>query len=163
MKNFIILFLITIFSASQIGAKIITGEVEYTNQHNFKNLYEYYIDKNNNENLNNILNGNVNLIDKKLVSFSDGSYGIQYYDDPMYSWYYSKNGKLISFTKRDSLSYPCKFVKYRPDGSVINQGKRLSENESYIYSPQGKVLAHWIDDKCFDEYGNLLMTRKENQ
>ena len=143
-----------------ISAKIITGEVEYNNNQTGKNLYEYYIDKDNSNNINNILAGNVNLADKKLVSFSDGSYGVHYYSDPMYSWYYSNNGRLISFTQKDSLSYPCNVTRYKPDGTVLNKGYRISETESYIYSPQGKFLGHWVNDKCFDEFGNLLMVRK---
>ena len=159
MKNFLF-FLIVIFSIMPIEAKIITGEVEYNNNQTGKNLYEYYIDKDNSNNINNILAGNVNLADKKLVSFSDGSYGVHYYSDPMYSWYYSNNGRLISFTRKDSLSYPCNVTRYKPDGTVLNKGYRISETESYIYSPQGKLLGHWVNDKCFDEFGNLLMVRK---
>lgn len=155
-----LLILIMFFCVLPIDAQIITGEIEYTNQQNGNNLYEYYIDKNNIENRNNILVGNVNLTDKKLVSFSDGTYGIQYYDNPMYSWYYSNNGRLISYTQKDSLSYPCNVIKYKPDGTVLNKGYRVSENESYIYSSQGKLLGHWIDGTCYDEQGNVIMTRK---
>ena len=159
MKHFLSL-LIILSAILPINAKIITGEVEFNDNNTGKSLYEYYIDKDNSENVNNILSGNVNLYDRKLVSFSDGSYGVHYYNDPMYSWYYSNNGRLISFTKKDSLTYPSNFVKYKPDGTVLNKGYRVSETESYVYSPQGKLLAHWVNDKCFDEYGNLLMVRK---
>lgn len=159
MKKFL-LILIIIFSILPIDAKIITGEVEFNDNNTRKSIYEHYIDKDNSYNVSNILAGNVNLSDRRLVSFSDGSYGIHYYNDPMYSWYYSNNGRLISFTKKDSLTYPSNYVKYKPDGTVLNKGYRVSEKESYVYSSNGKLLAHWINDKCFDEYGNLVMVRK---
>ena len=175
MKRVIFIFLLFLFMniCLQAEAKIITGEVEYNtesvreevfaspvNPLNISTYGEHLIDRNNAENLENLLKGNTDLKDRKIAKFSDGSYGVQYYNDVMYTWYYSQNGRLISFTQKDSESYPTKFTKYRPDGNVANQGYRISEQESYIYTPDGKLLAHWLGENCYDEYNNIIMKRK---
>ena len=172
MKRFIIIVFLFLFSV-QAQAKIITGEVEYNadiarnetfskpiEKISFDKIYNHFFDSDNIENLNYLFKGITELKDRKLAKFSDGSYGIQYYDDPMYSWYYSSNGRLINFTLKDSMDYPCKITKYKPDGSIANQGYRVSENESFLFTPQGKLLAHWLGDNCYDEYNNVIMTRK---
>ena len=146
-------------------AQIITGEVEYNaesareeafsspiKRFGIDSIRNYLIDSNNLENLNNLYQGNTELKDRKIGKFSDGSYGVQYYDDPMYSWYYSSNGRLINFTYKDSEEYPCKITKYKPDGSVANQGYRVSEKESFIFTPEGKLLAHWLGENCLSLY-----------
>ena len=173
MKRIILLVIFLICIALPLNAKIITGEVEYNadlaredafsspiSPANIATYKQHLIDSNNIENLNYLFQGITELKDRKIGKFSDGSYGVQYYDDPMYSWYYSSNGRLINFTQKDSTNYPCKITKYKPDGSVANQGYRLSESESYIFTPEGKLLAHWRGNNCYDEYNNIIMTRK---
>lgn len=162
MKRFIFILLFLLILPS--NAAIITGEVEY--DYNAGNNYQptktavKYIDSANSENRNYLLQGITELKDRKLAKFSDGSYGVLYYDDPMYTWYYSENGRLINYTQKDNMGYPCRITKYKPDGSVANTGYRVSEKESFIYSPQGKLIAHWIGENCYDGNNNLIMKRK---
>ena len=188
MKNFVCSFILFLFvyllslfnlpllsylSPFPLQAKVITGEVKYnaanTREEVFSNplkpfninsVSKYYIDKNNIENLNALHQGITELKDRKIAKFSDGSYGIQYYDDPMYSWYYSEGGRLINFTQKDSTEYPCKIVKYKPDGQIANVGYRVSERESFIYSSDGKLIAHWLGENCYDEFNKIIMKRK---
>lgn len=165
MKRFI-LFILFLFIIIPVNARVISGEVEYntkvfpSQKLSYEELKSYFYDSNNNENLNYLLRGVTELKDRKIAKFSDGSYGIQYYDNPLYSFYYSSNGKLISYIQKDSISFPSKYTKFRPDGNIVNTGYRPSEKESYIYSSDGKLLAHWKNDKCYDENNNLVMTRK---
>lgn len=163
MKRFILIF-IFIFLCIPVNAQIITGEVEYnteaTENLSYDDLRNRFYDGNNTENLNYLFQGITELKDRKLAKFSDGSYAVHYYDNPFYSFYYSQNGKLISYTYKSSQSYPCEFKKFKPDGKVINTGVRVSEKESFIYSPEGKLLAHWLENKCFDKNNNLIMTRE---
>ena len=171
MKRFILIFLSVVFILP-VNAQIITGEVEYNaeiareevfskpvQKISFNKIRNRFYDSDNIENLNYILKGITELKDRNLAKFSDGSYGVHYYDDPTYSWYYSYNGKLISFIQKDSLSYPCKITKFKPDGNVANTGYRVSERESFIFSPEGKFLAHWLGNSCYDENNNVIMTR----
>ena len=172
MKRFIVFLFIFLFALS-VNARIITGEVEYNadlareetfskpiEKISFNQIRNRFYDSDNIENLNNLLQGKTELKDRKLAKFSDGSYGVQYYDDPMYSWYYSSNGKLINFTQKDSLIYPCRITKFKPDGSIANTGYRVSDKESFIFTPEGKLLAHWLGNNCYDEQNNIIMTRK---
>ena len=172
MKRFILLLFLIVFSLS-VQAQIITGEIEYNTdlareetfskpieKISFDRIRNHFYDSNNIENLNCLLQGKTELKDRKIAKFSDGSYGIQYYDDPMYSWYYSTNGKLINFTQKDSLDYPCRITKYKPDGTIANTGYRVSERESFLFASNGKLLAHWLGNNCFDEQNNIIMTRK---
>ena len=105
------------------------------------------------------MSGITELKDRKMAQFSDGSYGVIYFDDPLYTWIY-KNGKLINFIEKSSLDYPAKTTRYKPDGSVINVGLKVSNNESFIYSPDGKLIAHWLGKLCYDSANNVIMTRK---
>ena len=163
MKRFILIFLFLVL-CFPVKAQIITGEVEYNTEAAEKLSYEYLrnrlLDSNNSENLNYLFQGITELKDRKLAKFSDGSYAVLYYDNPFYSFYYSQNGKLISYTYKTSQNYPCNFKKFKPDGSIINTGYRVSEQESFIYSPEGRLLAHWLGNKCFDGNNNLIMTRQ---
>ena len=163
MKRFILIILF-LFFCIPINAQIITGEVEYNTEAieklSYDDLRNRFFDSNNIENLNYLFNGITELKDRKLAKFSDGSYAVLYYDNPFYSFYYSQNGKLISYTYKTSQNYPCNFKKFKPDGSLINTGHRVSEQESFIYSPAGKLLAHWLGNKCFDGSNNLIMTRQ---
>ena len=165
MKRFLLFFLF-IFLCIPVNAQVITGEIEYNNEFqqieklSFDELRSRFYDNNNTENLNYLLQGITELKDRKLAKFSDGSYAVQYYNDPLFAWYYSSGGKLINYTKKNSTDYPCKFTKFKPDGNIVNTGYRVSERESFIYNPEGRLIAHWVDNNCYDENNNLVMTRK---
>ena len=165
MKRLILIFLFFILNFP-VNAQIITGEIEYNDncqnieKLNYNELKNKFYDSDNIENLNYLLNGITELKDRKLAKFSDGSYAILYYDNPLFGWYYSSNGKLISYTRKNNMGYPCKFTKFKPDGTIINSGLRISEQESFIYSADGKLLAHWLGNQCFDKNNQPVMTRK---
>lgn len=168
----IVLIILLIFLSLPSNAKIITGEVEYNAELAEEKVFENPLqpisfeviknkltDSNAEENLNAISLGIQELKDRRVVGFSDGSYGVAYYDDPLFSWFY-KSGRLINFTKKTSETYPSKITKYKPDGSIANAGYKVSENESFIFSPEGKLIAHWKGKVCFDSNNNIIMTRK---
>ena len=171
MKHVILTIFLFIFTLG-CQATIITGEIEYNTETareevfsspltpiSFEFIREHLFDADLEENLNAISLGVQELSDRRVVGFSDGSYGIVYYDDPLYSWYY-KGGKLINFTKKSSEAYPCKTIKYKPDGTVANTGYKISKEESFIFTSDGKLIAHWKGKYCLDENDNIIMTRK---
>lgn len=165
---YLLVFLMMIVFMIQSSAAIVTGGVEYNYENksvesqeiDFEFIRNHLIDSDNIENLNYLYQGKVNLKDRTLAKFSDGSYGIVFKDDPLYSWYYSQNGRLINFTQKTSEDYPCKITKYKPDGTIANVGRKISARESFIYSKDGKLIAHWIGNNCYDKDNNLIMTRK---
>lgn len=117
-------------------------------------------DINNYENQSMLLKGITDLKDRTLAKFSDGSYGIIYKAEPNFVLYYSSGGILTHKEVKTSLEYPYKTYKYKINGQLENMTYRVSEGETYIYSPNGKLLAHWVGNYCYDKAGSLIMTRQ---
>ena len=173
MKKFILfLFVLSLFCAS-VNAAFVTGGVEYNEEIAQKEVFSTPLIPISE----NIINSHLvdsqcklhislqkekkkDFFNRQVALFSDNTYGIIYKDDPLYSWYYDFNGKLISFTKKSSEEFPAKFTKYGKNGYVINTGIKISKQESYVFSPNGKLIAHWKGNLCFDGNGNVIMIRK---
>lgn len=117
-------------------------------------------DENFSENMNYLLKGHAELKDRTLAMFSDGTYAVMLHQDKFHVWYYSKSGNLIYAEEKDGLDYPYKSYKYNTNGRLINMGLRVSKGETFIYTPEGKLIAHWINSNGYDENGNIIMTRK---
>jgi hypothetical protein len=153
-------------------ATILTGGVEVTSQQaknevlstniipdidiTKRNLY----DKNAKENYKALLNGNTELKDRVLGKFSDGSYAVIYNDNPTNVFYYSKDGTLTHHEIKSSTTYPYKTYKYTPQGKLVNMTYRVSQDETFTFSPSGKLLAHWLGENCYNEDNQVIMTRK---
>ena len=127
---------------------------------NFLLVQDNFNDINHKENYSKLLKGETDLKDRTLGLFSDGSYAINYKNSPKYVWYYDKNGELINTEQKTSLQYPYKTYKYTPDGELVNMTLRVSKTETFIFSPLGELLGHWVGQNCYDEKGNIVMTRK---
>ncbi len=168
----IILILILFFAISANAETILTGGVDYNvnsareellqtprNNINPELVVQNLKDKYYNENINYALQGNVDLKDRVLAFFSDSTYAVMYNDDKYHVWYYSKDGNLIYTEGKDNLDYPYKSYKYTPSGKLVNMSLRASKEETFIYSPDGKLLAHWLKSNAYDEHGNIIMTR----
>jgi len=167
-KVFIILLMI--FGLPVFGASL-TGGVEYNVndarielQNNIPNssflLKAQDFDPNYEQNKSFLLKGETKLKDRIIGRFSDESYGVNYYNDPKHVWYYDKDGFLINAEVKTSLNYPYRAYKYDIDGQLVNMSMRVSEDETYIFSPVGKLLGHWVGENCYDESGNTIMKRK---
>ncbi len=154
-------------------ANILTGGIEYnTNSARAYLLYsekqtvpekllsQNLIDLNRNENITTLLKGSTQLNDRTLAYFSDGSYAVTYNNNPKYVWYYARSGILTHSEVKETFTYPYKTYKYNPDKSLENMSLRVSKEETYIFSPKGKLLAHWLGPNCYDENGNIVMTRE---
>jgi len=172
MKKIFTLFLILMIQPS-VWAGIITGGVEMSVDSAREEVFEDnsagfdYIDVKNNltdrnyrENKSKLLKGITSLNDRKLGQFSDGSYGIMYYDNPLKTYYYSPEGVLTHIEVKTGTLYPLKANKYKTDGTLENRSLKASENETFIFAPNGKLIAHWLGNKCYDENNNVIMTRK---
>ena len=170
MKKLIIIFLIFgVFVPS--NAVMLTGGIKYTQEdarielQNNKPSASFIlnadiIDPNYNQNYNYILKGLTKLSDRTLAKFSDGSYGVNYKKDILHVYYYDKDGTLISAEIKTSVEFPYRTYKYNPDGELVTMTMRVSENETFIFNPHGKLLGHWIGKNCYDENGKILMTRQ---
>lgn len=177
MKNFII-FLAVILGLSLCAnaQNLITGGVNYNvnsarqellqnkpNKLNPQLVSMHISDEHHKQNLNNILKGQLELQDRTLANFSDGTYGVIYKDDLLHVWYYDASGTLTYIEEKDSLIYPYKSYKYNLSGKLVNMGLRVSKGETFIYNPEGKLIAHWVNSNGYDENGNIIMTRKYSE
>ncbi len=172
LKKF--LLTIAIFIVIPVQAEtLLTGGIDYNvqsareelMQNPAKALNPYLVaqnitDNNYQENSRYFLQGNVELKDRTLAFFSDSTYAVMYNNDRYHVWYYSNNGKLIYTEEKDSLDYPYKSYKYTISGRLVNMGLRVSKEETFIYTPDGKLIAHWLKDKAYNEQGKIIMTRK---
>ncbi len=170
MKKF---FLLLILLSAPAFGQILTGGVEYSIETARQELsnqkpitIDYllvkanFVDKSHKENLTSLLKGKTELKDRTLAIFSDGSYGINYHNTPNYVWYYQNNGLLMNVEIKTSLTFPCKAYKYTPSGELVNKTLRVSEEETFIFSTKGKLIGHWLGKNCYDENGNIIMTRQ---
>lgn len=121
---------------------------------------EYLTDRDYEDNMTYLAQGKASLEDRILAFFSDSTYAVMYNDDKYHVWYYTKNGKLLYAEEKENLDYPCKFYKYNTTGGLVNAGLKTSKDETYIFNSYGQLIAHWIKNNAFDEYGNIIMTRK---
>jgi hypothetical protein len=171
-KIFITIFGTIIFTVSA-DATVITGGVKYdinsakdavmTTQPPFLSsqlVKNNILDPNSNTNNSALLRGITELKDRTLAQFSDQSYGIIYKNNPTNVFYYNENGYLTHIELKDSVEYPYKAYKYNTFGNLINISLRTSEEETFIFNPSGKLIAHWVKSQCFDENNNVIMTRK---
>ena len=172
MKKFVIICL-TLITLPCYAETVLTGGVDYTVQSARNELLNTPVqklnselvganlkDKNFEENMKFALNGKINLQDRTLAFFNDESYAVLYNDDKYHVWYYDKLGNLTHAEERNGLSFPYKSYKYTVDGQLVNMGIRVSKEETFIYSPQGKLIAHWLGQNAYDEANNVIMTRK---
>lgn len=170
----LLLILLVLYIALPANAQmLLTGEVEHSVT-SFRNELSQFkpqqIDKkflliqikdgNYIENISMLLKGNVELKDRILAKFSDNSYAVMYKNDEYHVWYYSSGGDLTHYEIKSNLTYPHKTYKYNTDNELINMSMRISKGETYIYTPSGKLIAHWIKNNGYDENGKLIMTRQ---
>lgn len=169
----IIVTLLVIFLHLPISAEVFQGSVsfdvnsareellKYSDNKFDKTLAEsFYKDYYYKENQAYRLSATTNLKNRVLAFFSDTTYGVMYNAIPLYVWYYSKDGTLIYMEKKDSTEYPYKAYKYTPSGLLMNMSLRVSKEETFVFTPAGKLIAHWIGPNAYDEDNNIIMTRE---
>ena len=173
MKKFLVI-LAMLFLALPVSAEmLLTGEVQYTadkareellnkipSKLDSKIVRKFAVDKEYDNNTSALLNGHAELKDRTLALFSDNSYAVMYKENESRVWYYSQNGKLTHYEIKDGLEYPYKTYKYNTYGELVNMGLRVSKAETFIFSPNGRLIAHWIKSNGYDETGRLIMRRK---
>ena len=169
----VILLFIAILAMPSSAETLLTGGVAYTTesaraelkkheavQPDGLTLLTHIADENYKDNKTALLKGNVELKDRVLALFSDGSYAVMYHDNPLYVWYYSDSGILTHIEIKDRTNYPYKSFKYDTEGTLVTMGLRVSKEETFIFNPDGKLIAHWIRENGYDENGKVIMKRK---
>lgn len=173
MKNFLVFVFSIFFSILPVFSEVITGGVEYSVEDaridvfsssplkpDLNYLQSNLVDINYAENISTLLMGKTELKDRILAKFSDGSYGVIYKNNPKSVLYYSHDGILTHNELKQSLAYPYKTYKYSSQGRLVNMTLRVSEDETFIFTPDEKLLAHWLGSVCYDENNNIIMRRQ---
>ena len=169
-----ICFLVTFaFSSLHINAYTIKGGISYTvstaRQIAFENVnykidiskYNQFLnDSNFTENKTLLSKNKYKIKDRKLVEFSDGSYSITYKKNNNMSFFYNKGGSLTSIQfdlfKKDSITR----YSYDIKGNLESVILCAKNNEQFIFSLNKKLIAHWKGNNCYNEKGELIMTRE---
>lgn len=170
----LLLILFIIYLALPVNAEmLLTGEVDYNTNSAREELTQYsppkinpnlllirLRDENYQENISMLLKGNIYLTDRILAKFSDNSYAVMYKNDELHVWYYSAAGNLTHYEIKSGAEYPYKSYKYDINKKLVNMGLRVSKAETFIYTPSGKLIAHWVKNNGYDGDGNIVMTRE---
>lgn len=173
IKKICILTLLTLTMQNAFAETIITGGIGYNvtrarneltspNQNTIDKKYikTHAYDYKHRTNLNCLLKGEVNQKDRILAMFSDYTYAIMYFEDQLHVYYYKNDGSLLYVEEKTSTQYPYKTYKYDTSGNLVNMSLRTSKEETFIFSPNGKLIAHWVGKNGYDEKGNIIMTRE---
>lgn len=171
-----IILLLFLFLSLPVNAAVLEGGIDYNVNSAREALLEnsdksidvnivmsHMRDTQHKENIHYISLGKIELKDRILAFFSDSTYAVMFNNDPLHVWYYGQNGNLLYAEKKDRVQYPYKSYKYTTSGRLVNMSLRVSKGETFIYSPDGKLIAHWIGANAYDESNRVIMTRKYSE
>ena len=172
MQRAITLLTLIILTMSPVFGLTLEGGVTYTVESARKEAFsgvkykipvssfkKYMQDPNFEENKAAIAAGEVDLGDRKIELFSDGSYGVIYNNNLYKTYFYGDSGKLECFEIRSSLNFPSKTYQYNAKGQLDGVIFIVSRDESFMYKNNGELFGHWIGDKCYDKNGNNVLNR----
>lgn len=127
---------------------------------NINDYKSYFIDPNYVVNKNVINKHKVKIRDRYITFFSDKTYAIYYKKNKSVQFYYDKNGKLDFISFSINKKYPIKVLKYDRNGILDSTSLFISNNESFVFDLNKKLIAHWKGNNCYNEKGELVMTRE---
>ena len=169
MKKIITLLLFLCLTLPLFGFTLkgsVTYTVEQARKEAFANV-EYTLpkhiinanrtDPNYKQNQSLIKNGVKETSDRYITYFSDGGYGIVYKNDLYKEYYFKKNGKIESIGIRANLTYPVKSFKYDYNGNLEEVVLYITENDGYIFKPNGQMVVHWVNNVAYDINGKIIM------
>lgn len=126
---------------------------------NIRDYEKYLIDKNKNENLKLLSKNKSQCSDRYMMKYSDSEYAIMYKVNTKNAYYYNKDGQLQSIGISYSEIYPKKGVMYDLNGQILTTVLTVSYNNDYIFDLNKKLIFHWIGRNCYNESGELILTR----
>ncbi len=103
---------------------------------------------------------------QKIVPFYDKnnklmSYGVQYNNEPNKKYHYLPNGNLIKIDVCYNIGhYPYKAISYTRQGKLAAIHLAVSENESFLFDKNKKLIGHWINNQFYNEKGEKDGTRR---
>jgi hypothetical protein len=110
--------------------------------------------------------------DRLITVFKYGQYSVHSLKEemsgPFVSQYFLSNGLLIAIEFDDGGQHISKSYKHSAINNTpyFNKGQLIAINlsiggkESYIFSTDGLMIAHWIGNKCYNTDGSSCGTRR---
>lgn len=173
-KGLILILMIISMTINPVLSLELTGRVYYTVETarteafsniplsiNISDYASYFSDPNYIANKKAINKKKAYFRDRYLTFFSSGEYGVIYKNNKSISYYYDKNGKLESISFLINKSYPIKVVKYDKHGKLDSTALAVSSRESYVFDTNKKFISHWKGNNCYNENGELIITREK--
>lgn len=82
---------------------------------------------------------------------------VQYINEPTKAYIY-KNDYLIYVETYDKPvnTYPHRGYRYDLDGNLVLSSLTVSKNEMFRFSPDGKLIAHSVNNVIYDENGKII-------
>ena len=127
---------------------------------NISDYQSHFIDPNYVANKNAMNKNKTKIRDRYFTFFSDKTYAIYYKKNKSVQFYYDVNGKLDFISFSINKKYPIKVLKYDKNGILDSTSLFVSNNESYVFDLNKKLIAHWKGNNCYNEKGELIMTRE---
>ena len=173
MKKYLILLIVVLCVAQTAIGFTIKGGVSYTvnearqiafdgvaQKIDMSKYKEYFVDKNYEKNQELLKKGKKRYKDRYLTKFSDGDYAISYKDNTIIGFYYDNKGYLEAIDFIEDSDYPQRSFKYDRNGKLDSIDLVISGDEQYLFEPTGELGAHWIGKNCYNEKGQLVLTRE---
>lgn len=121
---------------------------------------KYLVDENYAENNKAQKRGKTKFRNRTLTVFSSGVYAIKYRSIDKKYFYYDNQGKLKKIDISIGDSYPRKRIAFDANGYLDAVALDVSKNEQFVFDKDKKLVAHWIGNNCYNEKGELVMTRE---
>ena len=102
---------------------------------------------------------------KIMAGFYKGSllvaYGIIEKNNLKNAYYYNMLGRLfrVDYSEKDYGEYPCATWQYDKKGKLTTKVYNLSKYDQFVYSPEGKFLGRWYNNKLYNQKGKVVMER----
>ena len=120
----------------------------------------FLFDKNFIQNKNAIIKNKLKFRDREIQIFSDGKYSILFKKNTTRYFIYNTDGKLEIIVFYVNNKYPKKSVAYDIYGNLSSIAFSVKKDEQFVFNKNKKLIAHWIGKNCYNEQGELIMTRE---
>ena len=173
LKKLVFVFLLMQLFSFPVYSSTITGGIEYTvdmaREESFNNISttidiqqfkKYLIDPNYEKHKLLIAQNKLRYKNIRILVFSDGVYVIDNLLNQKETFYYYPNGSLVQVEILLKKGYPEKSVIYDNKGVLTSVSYCISSKEQFVFDLNKKLLTHWKGNNCYNEKGELIMTRE---
>lgn len=163
MRKILYILLIFILTANVSFAEMIEGGVKYT----VDSARDYVQEgQQNNIEVSGPYEFSAKNTEKVVYSYNNEheviGITVQYINEPTKAYIYGRNRTLIFIDKYDKPTciYPHRGYRYDMNGQLNLASLTVSKNETFRFSPNGKLIAHTLNGTTYDEDGNVIGTAK---